>query len=118
MEKQTFYRVCHRITLQGLWYDQNGAHTGLIHDKLDFCVNSQLEMPRDKEVEGWLSAAKTIEDLLKWFPGIDLIMLNGFDFHIAKYETNNYKYYDKFQHWLIDQEDSELIEFINVHDLI
>jgi hypothetical protein len=26
--KKTFYRVCHKDTLQGLWYDYQGNFTG------------------------------------------------------------------------------------------
>ena len=41
---KTFYRVCNTKTRQGLWYNQKGEFTGLIHNKFNFCQNSKLEI--------------------------------------------------------------------------
>ena len=40
-----YYRIAHEDTKQGLWYDSDGNFTGLIHDKFNFCMNTNLEMP-------------------------------------------------------------------------
>ena len=50
MEKKIFYRVANNQTEQGLWYDFAGNFTGLIHSKFDFCLNTKLPMPFDKEI--------------------------------------------------------------------
>lgn len=63
MSKNKFYRVCHKETLQGLWYDYKGQFTGLIHNDFNFCANKDLEMDFDPEIVGWLSATDTLENL-------------------------------------------------------
>lgn len=47
-----FYRVCNVETKQGLWYDQKGEFTGLIHTEFNFCTNSNLPMPYDENIRG------------------------------------------------------------------
>ena len=47
METKLFYRVANKETNQGLWYDQKGNFTGLIHGRFDFCENTNLPMPFD-----------------------------------------------------------------------
>ena len=56
MEIKKYYRVCHKDTLQGLWYDYKGNFTGLIHDQFNLCKNNELRMEFDDEIVGWLSA--------------------------------------------------------------
>ena len=71
----TYYRVSHRDTNQGLWYDRKGNFTGLIHTELNFCKNKDLQMPFDPELVGWLSATKTLEELFNWFTKEDIKLL-------------------------------------------
>jgi hypothetical protein len=50
MEKKLFYRVCHKDTLQGLWYDYKGLFTGKIHNEFDFCTHNKLKMDFDSHL--------------------------------------------------------------------
>lgn len=36
MNAKKYYRVCHKDTFQGLWYNFKGEFTGLIHGQLNF----------------------------------------------------------------------------------
>lgn len=44
-----YYRIAHEETQQGLWYDSKGNFTGLIHNKFNFCMNTNLQMPFDPD---------------------------------------------------------------------
>lgn len=101
---KTFYRVAHKDTKQGLWYNQDGIFTGLIHKKLNFCTNNELLMPYDREIVGWLSVTPTLEELFSWFPLPDIQRLQGHGFYIMKYEASDYKEYAN--HWVIDSKTS------------
>lgn len=103
---KTFYRVCHKDTKQGLWYCPEGTFTGLIHDKFKFCKNSELEMHFDEELTGWLSATDSLEDLMNWFSEEDIKELQKHGWFIYKYSVTDYKFYDRFQHYIINQETS------------
>lgn len=101
---KTFYRVCNPQTEQGLWYNFDGTFSGLIHDRFAFCKNSKLAMDFDPELVGWLSATDNLEDLFEWFAPEDLINLQmAGGWQIYKYEATNYRFYEKFQHWVIEQ---------------
>lgn len=107
-----FYRVCNPETQQGLWYKLNGEFTGLIHDQFSFCTNSELKMDFDPELVGWLSAVKNIDDLWAWFTREDVEQLEKHGWYIHEYEVDNYRFYDKFQHWVICQNTSVVIRKI------
>lgn len=109
-----FYRVCHKETLQGLWYDQNGAFTGLIHGVFNFCHNSGLAMDFDNELCGYLSATDSLSTLFNWFPIPDIKELQKHDYLIHVYETDDFKFYEKFQHLVINKENSKLIQTIEL----
>lgn len=109
-----FYRVANTKTKQGLWYDYSGEFTGLIHNKFNFCLNTDLKMDFDEEISGYLSATDTLEDLFKWFTKEDILKLQNFGYSIHVYETEDYKWYDKFSHWVISQENSKLINQIKI----
>lgn len=109
-----FYRVCHSETLQGLWYSFDGQFTGLIHDKLSFCKNNGLIMEFDKDIVGYLSATESLEDLFKWFSKDDIKKLQEHNFFVHEFETEDYKFYDKFQHIIISQKNSKLVDRINI----
>lgn len=114
METKSFYRIANHTTYQGLWYDFNGNFTGLIHNELNFCKNSELQMPFDEELVGWLSATETLEELYNWFSIEDIKELQNKGWKIYKYEASNYKFYDTFQHYVISQETSKLLEQITI----
>tara|TARA_R110000851_G_scaffold11678_4_gene40838 strand:+ start:1168 stop:1545 length:378 start_codon:yes stop_codon:yes gene_type:complete len=109
-----FYRVSNNNSNQGLWYNYEGEFTGLIHNKFDFCLNNKLQMDFDEEVVGFLSATDEIDNLWSWFTKSDIIKLQKFNYSIHVYETKDYKWYEKFNHWLINQKNSKLIQEIKL----
>lgn len=111
-DNKHFYRISNLQTQQGLWYDLEGEFTGLIHDKFNFCANHKLKMDFDPDVVGYLSAAGSLEVLYKWFTKEDIKKLQEHGYYLTVYECPNYKFYDKFQHWLINQSDARLVEQI------
>ncbi len=110
-----FYRVAHRNTKQGLWYDSDGKFTGLIHKVFDFCANRELPMPFDPDIVGWLSATETLEELFYWFPKEDIKKLEDYGWFITAYETDNFKQYKN--HIVICQETSRLIKTIPLAEI-
>lgn len=114
MENKIFYRVCNEKTQQGLWYNQDGNFTGLIHDKFSFCQNSELKMDFDEEIVGWLSAVENLEDLWKWFSKEDIKKLQEHGWFIYEYEAIHVKFYDRFQHLIINQNTSKVIRKIEL----
>lgn len=107
-----FYRVCNPDTQQGLWYQFNGEFTGLIHNEFNFCKNNELKMDFDDELCGWLSATDSLETLYHWFTKEDIIKLQEYGWFIHVYETDNHRFYDRFQHQVIHQASSKIIEKI------
>ena len=115
-EKKTFYRVCSPETQQGLWYDFKGEFTGLIHDKFDFCENSELKMDFDEDLIGYLSAVPELEMLWKWFTKEDVLELQKHNFYIHRFEAEDYWFYDRFQHHVICQVTSVIMEKIEIEE--
>ena len=111
---KTFYRVSHVETQQGLWYDINGSFTGLIHNQMNFCKNNGLLMDFDEEIVGYLSAVPSIEDLYKWFTREDIFKLQEHNFFIHVYESDDFKFYEKFQHHVINKNNSLLTQKITL----
>lgn len=107
-----YYRVCHIRTKQGLWYDYDGKFTGLIHKDFAFCYNSDLNMPFNEDVQGWLSATATIKELYDWFPKRDILQLQTKGWYIAAFEANEIK--PAKGHVLINQNSSKLIGFLEI----
>lgn len=105
MDSKLFYRVANTETNQGLWYDQDGKFTGLIHNEFKFCTNSSLPMPYDPEIVGWLSATDELDSLWAWFTKEDIKQLQEYGFFITIYECTDYKEY--MNHWVIDQKTSK-----------
>lgn len=107
-----FYRVSNHETQQGLWYAQDGNFTGLIHNELSFCKNSELKMDFDETLCGWLSAATSMEDLYNWFSHEDILSLQKHGFFIHEFEAVDYWFYDRFQHFVINQATSKVVKQI------
>lgn len=103
---RTFYRVCNQDTLQGLWYDFQGNFTGHIHDRFNFCLHRELKMDFDEELCGYLSATDNLDTLYNWFPKQDILQLQKHGYFIYEFETDDYKFYNRFQHWVISQRNS------------
>jgi len=114
MEKQRFYRVCNSETQQGLWYDYEGKFTGLIHNELNFCKNSELRMEFDEELVGYVSVVDSYDKLMAWFSDEDVIELQKHGFFIHVYESEDYRFYDRFQHDVMNQKTAKLIEIIEL----
>jgi hypothetical protein len=112
MENTKFYRVCNENTLQGLWYDYQGKFTGLIHNDFDFCLHNKLEMEFDESIVGWLSATDSLESLYGWFPENDILELQKKGFFIHTFECCESRFYERFQHIVIKQSESTVIEKI------
>jgi hypothetical protein len=102
--ERIFYRVGN-INSEGLWYNYDGNFTGRIH-KLDFLSNHKLPMPFEPELVGYLSAVETLEQLYKWFTREDIIRLQDMEYRIIEYISTDYKYYDYYQHYVINKETS------------
>lgn len=111
---KTFYRVCSPETEQGLWYNFDGSFSGLIHSDFSFCVNSTLRMDFDPELVGWLSAVENLDDLWKWFSQEDVKELQKRGWFIHEYSVTAYKFYDRFQHFVICQETSKVVRKIEL----
>lgn len=112
---KVFYRVAHINTKQGLWYNESGDFTGLIHTVFDFCKNKELQMPFDAEIVGFLSATDKLEDLFHWFTKEDIERLEMYGFYITVYAAENYKQYAN--HWLICEKTSTIDDFFSVKEL-
>jgi hypothetical protein len=110
-----YYRVCHKDTLQGLWYDYKGSFTGLIHDEFNFCTNNKLEMEFDDELVGWLSATDSLETLYHWFPEEDIVLLQEHGWFIFEFEAEDVKFYERFQHLVIKQDTSKPIRMVELN---
>lgn len=107
-----FYRVSNTETGQGLWYTLGGKFTGLIHDKFNFCTNHQLQMDFDPDIVGYLSAVPNLDDLWAWFSKEDILELQDYGYFIHEYEVTDCKWYEKFKHWIINQETSVIVKQI------
>lgn len=108
MNTKSYFRVCHKDTLQGVWYDYKGQFTGLIHDKFDFCMHNTLEIPYDPEIVGWISATNKLEHLFQWFPESDILKLQKYGYYIHEFEATDVKHYAVFNHEVIKQDTSKV----------
>jgi len=109
-----FYRVCNTDTKQGLWYNQDGEFTGLIHSDFNFCRNSELKMDFDEELPGYMSVTDEYDTLFNWFSKEDILKLQKHGYYIHVYESDDYKFYNRFQHWVVNQESAKLVERIEL----
>lgn len=112
MNGKLFYRLEDKVTHQGLWYDFKGEFTGLIHDKFAFCMNSQLPMPFDIKLVGWLSATETLDELFNWFSKEDIQNLEEYGYRVAIYQASEYRYHNN--HWIINKDSSRLVEQLSL----
>ena len=107
-----YYRIAHEETQQGLWYDSKGNFTGLIHNEFNFCMNTNLPMPFDPDLVGWLSATDSLEDLFNWFSKEDIERLENHGWFITVYEAEKVKKYKN--HLVICQETSLVKERLSL----
>ena len=116
IQPKKYYRVCNKETLQGLWYDYKGQFTGLIHEEFAFCTNNKLEMDFDPEIVGWLSATDSLETLYNWFSKEDITCLQKHGWFIHEFEAVDAKFYERFQHQVINQETSKVLRVIDLNE--
>lgn len=110
MNKKIFYRLG-TTDKSGMWYDQNGNFHGAMNSPaFSMLKNHSLKMPYCSDTVGYLSAVETIDELLLWFPKEDLKILEPLGFKILKYEATDYKLNKKYNHWLINEDSSILID--------
>jgi hypothetical protein len=104
-----YYRIGHVVSEQGLWYNQQGEFTGSIHNEFSFCTNSHLPMDYDPELVGYISVATSMENLFQWFTIEDILELQKHGYGIKVYESDDSKFYDKYQHTIIRQDTAKLL---------
>lgn len=112
MESKLFYRISHEDTHQGVWYDINGKFTGFIHKEFNFCKNNTLAMDFDSVLKGYLSAADTLEILWHWFSKEDIKELQKHGWYLHSYMSNDYWFYKRFEHYVINQKTMKVVEKI------
>ena len=108
MKKRLFYRVG-VDSAEGLWYTPQGEFTGKIHNEYNWLSASKLEMPYDEEVIGYLSVVDNIEQLFQWFTKDEIIKLQKQGFKVFEYEATDWKFYERYQHNLINEKTSKII---------
>ena len=109
-----FYRVGNKQN-EGLWYNKNGKFTGLIHNEFNFCSNSELPMPFDPNIVGYLSVTNNLTDLLYWFSKEDIQQLQKHGFHVLEYTATDYKKYKN--HYIINVNSSTIIRQVSIDEL-
>ena len=100
-----FYRIG-TDNSQGLWYNNQGEFTGLIHREFQWCKASELLMPFETELVGYISVADSLEHLYQWFSKEEIIKLQDLGFSILEYLSEDYKFYERYNHNVISQKTS------------
>jgi len=97
-----FYRV-ETDSTEGLWYNKEGKHTGLIHTEFSWLGASSLVMPYETDLVGYLSVADSLEQLYFWSTRVEILKLQEVGFFIYEYIAEDYKFYDLYKHNVINQ---------------
>ena len=114
-KKEYFYRVgILRNDNTGLWYNQKGEFTGLIHEKYDWLGASKLQMPFDTEIVGYLSVADSMKHLYQWFTKDEILRLQLDGYAIFEYVADDFKFCDLYQHNVINQKTSTINNIIKL----
>lgn len=113
--KKTFYRVCNLDTKQGLWYNYEGNFTGLIHNDFNFCQNSSLEMEFDEDIVGYISVTDDYDSLFHWFTKEEILKLQEHGYYIHVYESDDHRFYERFQHYIVNQDSAVLVKRIELN---
>lgn len=107
METKKFYRVS-TSDGGGMWYHPNGEFHGAMNTKAFSMLQCHsVEMPFDKGIVGYLSAADSLENLKKWFSDEDMKVLIPLGFKVLIYEATDYRIHNN--HWIINQETSRIL---------
>ena len=116
---KTIYRIEHRDTKDGMWYNYNGSYNGAIFD-LTEGLSKNIPMPytehHKKDNKKWFSAVKSIDDLFKWFTSLDIQELLGQGYELYKITCINYN--DIGSEVLFAREDIVKQEIVNINSII
>lgn len=93
---KVIYRIEHPETMDGMWYDRNGAAKKRIHILCPNGIAKDFPMPLNlnlhrKDNKIWYSGGKSIENMNQWFTADDAINLQKNGFKLFKFEVNNYQ---------------------------
>lgn len=93
VQSMKIYRVEHKDTKSGMWYNFDGSYNGIIN-KLTEGKSKQLPMVRDKnhnkDDKKWFSAVKSLDQLFEWFSELDLMELNNLGYELYEIKCNDY----------------------------
>lgn len=105
--KRYFYRIGHPTI--GLWYSKDGEFTGFIHtEQFNWIGVSVLNMPFEEQLVGWISAADSLDHLYQWFTKEEILALQLKGYVIEEWIATDYKFYELYQHNVINKETSIL----------
>ena len=111
-EEKLFYRVHHPREL-GLWYNDKGEFTHEI-GKLELNV-ADLEMDKNEECDGnFLSCTHSLDSLFDWFSRKELFKLKDAGYDICIFKSDNFKFHEKYKHFLFQRKGSLLVAKINI----
>ena len=108
-----FYRIG-VDTEEGLWYNKSGEFTGLIYREYNWIGASQLIMPFEQELVGFISVANSLEHLYQWFTKDEILKLQNIGFSIYEYYSEDFKFYDLYKHNVINQNSNKIISTIKL----
>lgn len=114
-KEKHFYRIGH--SSQGLWYTKDGTFTGDIHtEKYNWLNASGLKMPFDELLVGFISVADSLEHLYQWFSTDEIKRLQKEGFFIEEWISSDYKFYNPYQHNVINQQTSVLNKKLIIYE--
>ena len=93
---------------QGLWYNKSGEFTGLIRKQYNWLTASVLIMPFEQELVGYLSVADSLEHLYQWFSREEILKLQEDNFLVYEYLASDFKFYNLYNHNVINESTSVL----------
>lgn len=91
------YRVGQGTTKRGLWYDDEGYETGIIHTLTNAAA---AKLPMDPhpifrmDEKKWVSATNSLENLRRWFSAADMIELAERGFELMELEVTGHMVFD------------------------
>lgn len=87
----TLYRVENRVTLAGLWYNEDGEFTEFVRS-LDNYRNVDLPMKWEEHMAGgWHSAVDDLSTLKNWFNLEEMTQLEGQGYGIYAFNVEDYR---------------------------
>lgn len=88
------YRVENPLSMQGLWYDNDGRYNPFIK-RLSAAKCRDLPMDFDllykQQGKAWISACDSLPDMKNWFHYQDVVELSEAGYHLYAFEVHEYK---------------------------